>query len=80
MSGIYRQTDRQIDSHVSCPSYYELIDDSYSCVETNECLANNGHGPCQVFTDRQMDRQTEKKNRQTNRLTDTQKRQRYKEL
>ena len=33
----------------SCPAGYELGEDSHLCVDTNECLSNNGHGPCQDF-------------------------------
>ena len=33
----------------SCPGGYELGEDSHLCVDTNECLSNNGHGPCQDF-------------------------------
>ena len=33
----------------SCPGGYELGEDSHMCVDTNECVSNNGHGPCQDF-------------------------------
>ena len=33
----------------SCPGGYELGEDSHSCVDTNECVSNNGHGPCQDY-------------------------------
>ena len=33
----------------SCPGGYELGEDSHICVDTNECVSNNGHGPCQDF-------------------------------
>ena len=32
----------------SCPSGFELREDNHGCVDANECLSNNGHGPCQV--------------------------------
>lgn len=31
----------------SCPAGYDLGDDGHSCLDRNECLSNNGHGPCQ---------------------------------
>ena len=27
---------------------YDLSEDGHSCVDQDECLSNNGHGPCQV--------------------------------
>ena len=29
----------------SCPTGY--ITDDFDCIDENECVANNGHGPCQ---------------------------------
>lgn len=31
----------------TCPPGYELAEDNHACVDTNECLGNNGHGRCQ---------------------------------
>ena len=33
----------------SCPGGYELGEDNHACVDTNECVSNNGHGPCQDY-------------------------------
>ena len=29
----------------TCPTGY--ITDDFDCIDENECVANNGHGPCQ---------------------------------
>ena len=33
----------------ACPGGYELGDNNHECVDTNECVSNNGHGPCQDY-------------------------------
>ena len=31
----------------SCPAGWELGEDGHECVDSDECVGNNGHGPCQ---------------------------------
>lgn len=30
-----------------CPSGFELAENGFNCIDVNECLSRNGHGPCQ---------------------------------
>ncbi|KAL2716591.1 hypothetical protein V1478_014267 [Vespula squamosa] len=38
---------KEIDGRAVCSCYNGFRLDAYKCIDINECLLNNGHGPCQ---------------------------------
>ena len=53
--GTYECTCPQVIQQQDCSTYplsqgYDLSEDGHSCVDQDECLSNNGHGPCQVIS------------------------------